>query len=43
MLWLQIGNKNFESIEKINIFAKYDNREPRKHAICHARFSQPNP
>lgn len=43
MLWLQIGYKNFENPEKINIFGKYDNRKPRKYAICYARFSQPNP
>ena len=43
MLWLQIGYKNFENPEKINIFKKYDNRKPRKHAICHTRLSQPNP
>lgn len=41
--WLQIGYKNFENTEKINIFRKYDSRKPRKHAICHTWFSQPNP
>lgn len=41
--WLQIGYKNSENTEKINIFKKYDNRKPRKHAICHTWFSQPNP
>ena len=41
--WLQNGYKNFETTEKINIFRKYDNRKPRKQAICHTRFSQPNP
>lgn len=32
-MWLQIGYKNPENTEKINIFIKYDNRKPRKHAI----------
>lgn len=41
--WLQNGYKNFETTEKINIFRKYDNRKPRKQAICHIRFPQPNP
>ena len=41
--WLQIGYKNSENTEKINIFRKYDSRKPRKHAICHTWFSQPNP
>lgn len=41
--WLQVGYKNFETTEKINIFRKYDNRKPRKHATCHTRFPQPNP
>ena len=43
MIWLQNGYKNFETTETINIFGKYDNRKSRKHAICHARFPQPNP
>ena len=38
-VWLQIGYKNPENTEKINIFRKYDSRRPRKHAICHTRFS----
>lgn len=41
--WLQIGYKISENTEKINIFKKYDDRKPRKHAICQTRFSQPNP
>lgn len=40
--WLQIGYKNSENTEKINIFRKYDNSKARKHATCHPRFSQPN-
>ena len=35
--WLQIGYKNCENTEKVNIFRKYDSRKPRKHAICHTR------
>lgn len=38
-----VGYKNFENTEKINILRKYDNKKSRKHAICHARFPQPNP
>ena len=41
--WLQNGYKNSETTEKINIFRKYENRKPRKHAICQISFSQPNP
>ena len=41
--WLQNGYKNFENIEKISIFIKCDDRKPRKHAIYHTRFTQPNP
>ena len=37
------GYKNFETTEKNNTFRKYDGRKPRKRAICHAGFSQPNP
>lgn len=38
-----IGYKNSENTDKNNIFRKYDDRKPRKHAICHTGFSQPNP
>ena len=41
--WLQNGYKKFENAEKINIFKKYDDGKPRKHAICYTRFSKPNP
>ena len=43
VLWLQIGYKNSENTEKINIFKRYDDRKPRKHAICQTGFPQPNP
>ena len=42
-VWLQIGYKNPENTEKINIFRKSNDRKPLKHAICHQRFPQPNP
>ena len=42
-MWLQNGYKNSENTEKISIFIKCDERKPRKHAICHTRFPQPNP
>lgn len=42
-VWLQIGYKNSENIEKINIFRKHDDRKALKHAICHTWFSQSNP
>ena len=42
-IWLQNGYKNPENTEKINIFRKSNDRKPRKYAICHTWFSQPNP
>lgn len=41
--WLQIGYKIFENTEQINIFRKSNDRKARKNAICHIRFSRPNP
>lgn len=41
--WLQIGYKNSENTEKINIFRKSNDRKVRKYAICQTRFLQPNP
>lgn len=41
--WLQIGCKNFENTEQINILRKSNDRKPRKYVICHTRFSQSNP